>query len=163
MPGKSILGGRPNGDYKIVMEGEAKNGLSVKKEASVHLVRQDEVIKKGLRYSILFDFNQPKTVAAYKEFLTKVVAPIVPDNGTLIIHGHSDIIGDDGHNMKLSLERARDAQRILEQAVSKAGKKGIKYEVYGFGGNPDSAPFENNLPEERFYNRTVIIDIVSNK
>ncbi len=44
-----------------------------------------------------------------------------------------------------------------------AGKKGIKFEIFGFGEDAGMAPFENNLPEERFYNRTVIIDIIPAK
>jgi hypothetical protein len=36
----------------------------------------------------------------------------------------------------------------------------VKYVVNGFGEEQNSAPFENKYPEERSYNRTVIIDIV---
>lgn len=36
----------------------------------------------------------------------------------------------------------------------------VKFEVYGFGGDQKVNPFENKFPEERFYNRTVIIDII---
>jgi len=32
--------------------------------------------------------------------------------------------------------------------------------VYGFGEDENLAPFENKLPEQRFYNRTVMIDII---
>jgi hypothetical protein len=31
----------------------------------------------------------------------------------------------------------------------------------GYGEEQAFAPFENSLPEERFYNRCVIIDVVS--
>jgi hypothetical protein len=40
------------------------------------------------------------------------------------------------------------------------GKRDVKFEVYGFGAEVANAPFENKYPEERFYNRTVIIDII---
>ena len=65
--------------------------------------------------------------------------------------------------MKLSQGRAADAQKILSKALNNAGKKGIKFESYGFGEDINMSPFENNLPEERFYNRSVIIDIITNK
>jgi hypothetical protein len=45
----------------------------------------------------------------------------------------------------------------------KAGTRGVKFETFGFGEDSGMAPFENNLPEERFYNRTVIIDIIPAK
>ncbi len=35
--------------------------------------------------------------------------------------------------------------------------------MLGYGEDIANAPFENNLPEERFYNRTVIIDIIPAK
>jgi hypothetical protein len=52
------------------------------------------------------------------------------------------------------------AQQIIERVLLKAGKKGVKFETYGFGEDESMAPFENNYPEKRFYNRTVIIDII---
>jgi hypothetical protein len=36
----------------------------------------------------------------------------------------------------------------------------VKFELNGFGENENESPFENKTPEERSYNRTVIIDIV---
>ena len=60
-------------------------------------------------------------------------------------------------------ERAVGAQQIIERALSNAGKKGISFETYGFGKETAMSPFENNSPEERFYSRTVIIDIISAK
>jgi outer membrane protein OmpA-like peptidoglycan-associated protein len=142
--------------------GQTKEGNQIRKESTLRLVRNEAPIQEGLRFSILFDFDKSKTVAAYEKFLTEVVAPLVPDYGTVIIHGHTDIIGESEYNMTLSQERAHDAQNILEKALMNAGKKGVKFEVYGFGADEKSAPFENKLPEERFYNRTVIIDIVPN-
>jgi hypothetical protein len=55
------------------------------------------------------------------------------------------------------------AQKILELAIKNSGKTGITFETSGYGEDITTAPFENTLPEERFYNRTVIIDIVGNK
>ena len=68
-----------------------------------------------------------------------------------------------GTMVLLSYDRAAGAQKIIEEALFKAGKKGVKFVTFGFGEDTGMAPFENNLPEERFYNRTVIIDIVPNK
>ncbi len=81
----------------------------------------------------------------------------------VVIHGHTDIIGDEKYNNTLSLERSKSAQKIIEGALAKAGKKGVTFQTLGFGEDANNAPFDNNLPEERFYNRTVIIDIVPSK
>jgi outer membrane protein OmpA-like peptidoglycan-associated protein len=160
IPGASILGNNPEGDYKVVMTGETKTGLPVQKESTVHLTRQNEAPSKGLRYSILYDFDKSNSTPRYNKFLTDVVSASIADGSTVIIHGHTDIIGEEEHNMKLSKNRALDVQHILERALAKAGKTNVKFETTGFGENAGNAPFENNTPEERVYNRTVIIDII---
>jgi outer membrane protein OmpA-like peptidoglycan-associated protein len=159
VPGKTILGNKPQGNYKILMVGETKNGQTITKESSVSLVKMDDPRQEGLRYSILFDFDRSKAIDAYEKFLADVVTPLIPANGTVIIHGHTDIIGEESYNHTLSQERALGAQQVIERAMSKTGKK-VRFETYGFGENESMAPFENNFPENRFYNRTVIIDII---
>ena len=161
IPGKTILGNNNQGSYKVVMTGETKTGQIIKAESSLNLVKAEDAKQEGLRYSILFDFDKSKTIASYEKFLTDVVTPLIPDNSTVIIHGHTDIIGEEKYNQNLSNERALGTQQILERAG--AGKKGVKFQTYGYGEDISLAPFENNLPEERFYNRTVIIDIVPDK
>jgi outer membrane protein OmpA-like peptidoglycan-associated protein len=158
--GNAILGDRPQGDFKVVMLGETKTRKFVRKEGSLHLVRRDVPLKEAVRFSILFDFDKSKTVASYDKFLTDVVTPLIPDSGMVVIHGHTDIIGDEEYNDNLSRERVQDARSILERAIANTGKRGITYETFGFGENLQYAPFDNYFPEERFYNRTVIIDIV---
>jgi outer membrane protein OmpA-like peptidoglycan-associated protein len=160
IPGASILANNTEGDYKIVMTGETKRGIAIRKESTVHLMRQSESLSTGLRYSILFDFNKANTIASYEKFLSEVVTASITDVSTVIIHGHTDIIGDEDYNTKLSQERAREVQGILERALAKAGKNNVKFETIGFGEDVNRAPFNNGIPEERFYNRTVIIDII---
>lgn len=160
VPGKTILGNRTQGNYTIQMIGLTKSGQSVTKESSVSLMKMDTPRQEGLRYSILFDFDRSKAVDAYEKFLTDIVTPLIPENGTVIIHGHTDIIGEENYNYALSRDRAMSARQVIESALAKSGKKNIKFETYGFGEDENMAPFENNLPEKRFYNRTVIIDII---
>ncbi len=159
--GASVLGANQSADYKVVMTGTTKSGATTKKESTLHLQAQPEVTENGSRYSILFNFNKATTVATYEKFLTDVVAPLIVDGSTVIIHGHTDVIGSETYNAKLSVERAKQAQQIIEAALTKAGKTGVKIETVGFGEALDHAPFNNGLPEERFYNRTVIIDIAT--
>jgi len=163
MPGKTILGDLPEGNYNVSMLGETKNGVSVRKEATIHLLRQNDMTEKGFRYSILFDFDKANAIASYEKFLTGTVLPSISAGSTVIIHGHTDIIGEADHNLKLSQDRAQQTQQILERALSNAGTKNVKFETMGYGEDLNHAPFENGLPEERFYNRTVIIDIIPAK
>jgi outer membrane protein OmpA-like peptidoglycan-associated protein len=158
--GASVLGSNAGGDYKVVMTGESRKGLPVRKESVLHLMRQEETTGKNSRYSILYEFDKSNSIASYDKFLTDVVSASITDGSMVMIHGHTDIIGEEGHNLKLSKERANDVQRILQSALVKAGKNNVKFEVTGFGEDVGNAPFENSIPEERFYNRTVIIDII---
>jgi outer membrane protein OmpA-like peptidoglycan-associated protein len=158
--GKTILNGKTRGNYLIQMHGVANNGAAVMERSSVSLMKQDDLVQEGLRYSILFDFDQSKSIASYEKFLTDVIAPLISDNAMVSIHGHTDNIGEDAYNHSLSQGRASGTQAILAEALLRAGKKGVQFETYGFGEDVGMAPFENNFPEERFYNRTVIIDIL---
>jgi len=161
IPGKSILGIQPEGNYKVTMVGQAKNGMTVKKDTIVNMVlwtppKDQEV----MRFSILYEFNEAKAITLYEKYLTNIVIPKIPQGGMVIIHGYTDIIGDEAYNLKLSLDRANNVRTIIENGLSNAGRSDVKFAVYGFGEDPNLSPFENKYPEERFYNRTVIIDII---
>lgn len=161
--GNTILGNNAKGKYKFVVTGQTAQGGTVSKESVINLVRNEEHKEESLRYSILFDFDQSNAVANYERFLVDEVAPHIANNGTVIIQGHTDIIGSTEYNMQLSERRALDARQILGNAVFASGKTGVRFEVLAFGMNADQAPFGNKLPEERYYNRTVIIDIIQPK
>ena len=164
IPGKTILGSRPEGDYKITMIGQTKSGKVIKKESSAHLVLWTPAVdEEMMRFSVLYEFNNAKAIAIYEKYLTDVVIPKIPNGGTVIIHGHTDIIGGEDNNLKLSLARANDVKSILENGLAKAGRTDVKFEVHGYGEDQTLAPFNNKYPEERFYNRTVVIDIIPKK
>lgn len=162
--GKDILGTRPEGDYKITMIGKTKSGKVIKKETSAHLVLWvPAVAEEMMRFSVLYEFNNSKAITIYEKYLTDVVIPKIPIGGTVIIHGHTDIIGGEANNLALSEARANDVKGILENGLTKAGRTDVKFEVHGFGEDQNLAPFNNKYPEERFYNRTVVIDIIPKK
>ncbi len=164
LPGKSILGTRPEGDYKITMTGKLKNGETLTKETTAHLVLwTPPSTEEMMRFSIIYDFNNSKAVNIYDKYLTDIVTPKIPENGTVIIHGHTDIIGGEDNNLKLSLARANNTRGIIEKALKSSGRTDVKFEVHGYGEDQKSAPYANQFPEERSYNRSVIIDIIPAK
>ena len=164
IPGKSILGGRLVGDYKAMMIGKTRIGNTITKEVPMHMVLWTlSENEEMMRFSVIFEFNDSKSISIYDKYLTDIVTPKIPENGTVIIHGHTDIIGDEAHNQQLSLDRANDVRSIIEKSLANAGRTDVKFEIYGFGEDLDFSPFENKFPEERFYNRTVVIDIIPPK
>ncbi|RKS93988.1 OmpA family protein [Flavobacterium limicola] len=161
IPGKSILGSRPEGDYKVKMIGQTKSGKIIEKETPVHMVLWTPAkMEEGMRYSIIYEFNTSKAITMYEKYLTEVVTPKIPVGATVIIKGHTDIIGEEVYNQDLSLARANDVKNIIQNSLTKAGRNDVKFDVSGYGENENKSPFENKTPEERFYNRTVIIDII---
>ncbi len=164
LPGKSILGTRSEGDYKVRMVGQTLSGKTIRKESVVNMVLWTPAAnEQGMRYSIIYEFNESKAINIYEKYLTDIVTPKIPKGATVIIHGYTDIIGDVAYNQKLSLARANDVRTILGNSLSKAGRSDVQFEVYGFGEDEIFSPFDNIYPEERFYNRTVIIDIIPRK
>jgi outer membrane protein OmpA-like peptidoglycan-associated protein len=164
LPLKSIMGKQPEGDYEATMTGITKSGKTVIKETKVHLVPfVAPEIQESIRFSVLFEFNKSVSIALYEKYLTDVVTPKIPKGGKVIIHGHTDIIGEEAYNKELSLARANNVKSIIEKSLAKAGRTDVTFEVYGYGEDTTKTPFENKYPEERFYNRTVVIDVVPNK
>ena len=161
IPGKSILGTTPEADYKVKMVGQTKDGQSVIKEANVHMVLWVAPKESdGMRFSVIYEFNKSVAARMYQKYLTDIVMPRIPVGATVIIHGHTDIIGVPAYNQQLSLNRSNDVRTILENGLKKSGRTDVTFQVLGFGGDQTLSPFENKYPEERSYNRTVIIDII---
>ncbi|MFN3916168.1 MAG: OmpA family protein [Flavobacteriales bacterium] len=164
IPGKDILGTNAEGNYKVKMIGTTKAGKKHEKETDVQMVlwvpAKTEV---AMRFSVIYEFNESKAIGIYDKYLTEIVVNKIPKNGKVIIHGHTDIIGDPQYNEKLSLQRANDVKKIMESALAKQGRTDVTFEVMGFGEDQKLSPFENKYPEERFYNRTVLIDIIPEK
>lgn len=162
--GESILGKKAEGDYTVTMVGKTKDGQTIRKETPVKMVLWTPPTRlEGNRYSVIYEFNDAKAIASYEKFLTEVVAPKIPTGGTVTVSGHTDSIGEEAHNLRLSLARANDVKDILERSLSKAGRNDVKFVVNGFGEDENVSPFQNKFPEERAYNRTVIIDITPGK
>jgi outer membrane protein OmpA-like peptidoglycan-associated protein len=161
IPGKSILGNSPEGNYNVTMIGVTKTGKIIRKEAPVHMrMWTPPTYEEGMRFSVIFEFDDSRTIKIYDKYLSGIVVPKIPINGKVIIYGYTDITGSEVNNLRLSLARANQVQSILKNSLAKAGRTDVKFEVNAFGENNDLSPFENNLPEGRAYNRTVIIDII---
>lgn len=102
------------------------------------------------KYSlILFDFDKYELNKKNSEILGIVKKNITKDS-ELIISGYSDKIGDSNYNKTLSKKRT-------ESVSSKFPKN--KKELFPYG--ESIILFNNNLPEGRFYSRTVTIKAIT--
>jgi outer membrane protein OmpA-like peptidoglycan-associated protein len=156
-----ILNNQKQGNFNVTLMGTTLTGKTIVKENKVKILPFIQPkINESLRFSVIYEFNESKSITLYKDYLAEIVVPKIPIGGKVIIKGYTDIIGEGNYNQKLSLARANDVKQILETSLAKAGRYDVKFQVNGYGENPDYLLFENNYPEERFYNRTVVIDIL---
>jgi outer membrane protein OmpA-like peptidoglycan-associated protein len=162
LPVSALPGDARQGMYTIEMGGTTRDSQAIHKSTRLSL-QPAPAPAAGTRYAVLFDFNSFKALTANRQFLENTIAPLVTDSSTVIIHGHADIIGNEVRNRSLSNNRVNEARQLLEAALNAKGRKGVKFEYYGFGQDKIMSPFGNQLPEERFYNRTVIIDIIQGR
>ena len=159
--GKTLLVDQQKAEFDITMTGIRKDGSTIRKNVTSNITlmtpsKNDE----GMRYSILYEFNDAKAINIYEKYLKDIVTPKIPVGSKVIIHGYTDIIGNEVNNYELSLARAHDVHKIIQSSLTKAGRTDVTFDIYGFGEDPLLSPFDNKYPEERFYNRTVIVDII---
>ncbi len=157
LAGEPILGTNSSGTYTATVTARTTSGETVSQTENFQLARLAEPPVTDHRFSILYEFNQSTTLDMYEDFLRNTVAPQVPANATVVIHGHTDVVGTEDRNLKLSEDRAQSALNVLKTAL--AGKN-VTFDSYGFGETPMRAPFGNDSPEGRYYNRTVVIEVV---
>ncbi len=114
-----------------------------------------EVVRDTLieRYALIFfDFDSPDIIDVNRPVLD-VVRSRMRTSSTVHVTGLTDRIGPDDHNRELSAERA--------QAVAKAVRTRIIPESIDTEGAGEKLIYDNDLPEGRFYNRTVIVEIAT--
>jgi len=156
----ALLGERAKGNFKVRLVATTKSGVVIEKKTNMHVTQwMSENSTDGNRFSIIYGFNKSEALPMYRKYLLEVVVPKIPVNGTVVIQGYTDVIGDEAYNQKLSLARANNVQSILEEGLKNAGRTDVTFLVNGFGEDAKTAQFKNKYPEERFYNRTVIVDL----
>jgi outer membrane protein OmpA-like peptidoglycan-associated protein/tetratricopeptide (TPR) repeat protein len=115
-----------------------------------------------LRYSIFFEFGKNKLVEDSKVQIDTTIVPILQmmPNAIIEIGSHTDNIGSESYNLKLSQKRAENVQHYL---FSKGiPKSRVRAKGYGesFPIAPNTLPDGSDNPEGRKVNRRTEIRIV---
>jgi outer membrane protein OmpA-like peptidoglycan-associated protein len=97
-----------------------------------------------------FDLGNAAATARHKRIINEYVLPLVGKQATIAITGHTDAVGDDAANVRLSRARAES----ISQAIG-IGNRTVK----GVGGSVLLYP--NDTPEGRMYSRTVEIQVIN--
>jgi outer membrane protein OmpA-like peptidoglycan-associated protein len=103
---------------------------------------------------ILFDFDSDVIDAHNQEIVNAIVERIKAlPQATVDIVGHTDNIGKDDYNIKLSERRALAVYKLLTAAYGEDPGERVRHRGVG----PSNPLYDNTTPEGRAFNRTVNI------
>ncbi len=114
-------------------------------QLTIQTKRRERIADKEIdRYSlILFDFDRAD-VAGANTRISKFIRDNISEEAEVTITGYTDRIGEEDYNRRLSERRAKSTAESLEEGEADVSGLGESVELY-----------DNNLPEGRFYSRTV--------
>ena len=143
-------------------EAEAREAEAerVQAEAAQRLKRQEEMVQQEMEalkneQTVYFDFDRSSIKPEFQRILDKHAAFLVKNPSTKVtIEGHTDSVGSDQLNQKLSEERANSVRDFL---IDK-GIDSARLSAIGYGEEKPIAT--NNTRAGRAQNRRVEINLV---
>lgn len=149
--------------YKAVLVVTSKNGQECKSDTVTIPVKRISSKSMGVdkgsestleKYNlILFKFDSPEAGELNERIMSTWVFPRVKKSSVIKIDGHTDVVGLDTRNKKLSEDRARTAENFIKKRTSDFK------ELTTRGTGEEEPLYSNELPEGRFFNRTVQVII----
>jgi outer membrane protein OmpA-like peptidoglycan-associated protein len=165
LPTKDLMALAAGGDIAIKMELQGNKGQKLEMPATVKVsylstsqrLAQKQDLKVREKYAlILFDFNKDTISGLNQVIVDKVADRIQKLPGANVeIVGHTDNIGTEAYNIKLSERRAQAVYNMLKAAFKEDLGDRIRYRGVG----PKTPLYDNALPAGRAFNRTVTITL----
>lgn len=150
--GVGAIAGGAVGVYQDRQEAELRRRTA---GTGIEVSRDGDVIKLNLPDGVTFDFNRAELKSQFHPALDQVAATMAEYNQTIVeVSGHTDDVGGDAYNQRLSEQRADSVANYL------VGKGLIRerFEVIGMG---ERHPVANNTSDDgRARNRRVEIRVV---
>lgn len=121
--------------------------------------RRERLVDKTIDiYSlVLFKFDSPEAGALNERILKEFVYSDIRQGAQIEITGYTDVVGLEDRNLKLSEQRAG----TVVSGIRKNVRAGLYQSLNGKGVGETAPLYTNDLPEGRFYNRTVQVKIVT--
>lgn len=148
----------------VVYSADGKECRSKEVPIPVEIVTNEEKRREALvdktidRYSlVLFKFNSPEAGPLNDRILREYVYSDIRQGAQIEVVGHTDVVGLEDVNKKLSDARSN----TVTTGIRKNVRSGVYSTLDGKGVGEDSPLYNNELPEGRFYNRTVQVTIVT--
>ena len=150
--GVGAIAGGAVGAYQDRQEAELRRRTA---GTGIEVTRDGDVIKLNLPDAVTFDFNSAALKPQFYPALDQVAGTMADYNQTVVeISGHTDSVGSDDYNQKLSEQRAASVSNYL---VGK-GLMRQRFEVVGMGERYPIA--SNDTDAGRAQNRRVEIRVV---
>jgi len=155
-----------NAEMEVVDERDQVLRVATKSSTAVKFIKREQRLaeKRGYRvlerYAlILFDYDSDKIKGRNEVILGRIMARMkeLPDASVKIV-GHTDTIGEEEYNMRLSEKRAK----AVYKAMTGAGLDVASDVTFG-GVGPRDPLYDNVLPEGRSFNRTVTVSLEYDK
>lgn len=109
-------------------------------------------IEVGRLNLIVFDFDKSDITKQNQNMIINFLGNSIKSNSKVKITGSTDRLGEATYNQTLSLSRAEKVRDYISRVNAKAEITSVK----GIGAN---MKYSNDLPEGRFYCRTVLIEV----
>jgi outer membrane protein OmpA-like peptidoglycan-associated protein len=166
LPGGELHELAAAGDLVVALELRDRNGQELLVKAppvkvNFERISQRQVQKEGLKVQekyalILFDFDSNAIDARNQGIVDAIAARIreLPHAKVEIV-GHTDNIGKEEYNLRLSERRALAVYQLLTSAAGEEAAARISYAGVG----PHAPLYDNATPQARAFNRTVTITL----
>jgi outer membrane protein OmpA-like peptidoglycan-associated protein len=146
----------------VVYSTDGKECRSNILDVPVMIITKEDKIRERLvdktidRYSlVLFKFDSPEAGALNDRIVKEYIVDDLRKGARIQVTGYTDVVGLDDRNLKLSNDRAN----TVVKGIQRQAKSGIIASLNGKGVGEASPLYSNDLPEGRFYNRTVQVVI----
>lgn len=136
----------------VVEQVDREPAMATKEFSLRKTVSNYEVSRLSL---IVFDYDRSDISEQNREMMERVVKSATGQGSTARIVGTTDKLGERDHNMQLSQDRAKSVESFVRSIAPSLDIQ----EVRGIG--PDQLPYDNSIPEGRFYCRTVSLQITT--
>ena len=148
---------KPEVKSEVKTEDEVKLKNEVKPEFKPEEPKTTKILKDAYD-NLVFEFNKDVIKPTSYPFLDEVVSVLGEEpNWTLKVEGHTDNVGRDDYNLKLSKKRAESVKKYIESK----GIMSSRIIADGFGSTKPIA--DNKTAGGREKNRRVEFKIIKNK
>jgi len=142
-----------DGELRCTLEATAGNGVAASDDFSQPVRRSMSPFEISRLSLIVFDFDKAEISRQNRRMVSTFVSKSMLPTSKATIIGSTDRLGELAHNQELSTDRAfavRDLIRSQQPSAELTKVEGI---------GPSRLLYDNELPEGRYYCRTVTVEV----